>query len=296
MGKNIIEIVAGLVFAVLLLASISAGYEFITRPGGWNTDFTIDDLYGFLYLLPTIAFLVYIIFSEAGGEKITITDKAGNFLFWGSMVLILIFFIILTVQTQSSSVAIVGAASFATIGWLFNNRQTAKHFIKRHTFDAVMEFRYSSEIYKHRCNIFLYHNYGSGLSETDYDKWKQCRLKKWSKGEDVKTSNPFCENQAADQLSVPPLDSLVYILNSYEYMAYGIEHKELEYTIIRDIIGSSLYAFFNLYRVHPETVNKEDPDTYKYLIDLMQRFRNDKVLFPEGPPDLYNPNGVKASE
>jgi len=295
-GKNIIEIVAGLVFAVLLLASISAGYEFITRPGGWNTDFTIDDLYGFLYLLPTIAFLVYIIFSESGGIKITITDKTGDFLFMGSITLIAIFFIIATLKIKPESIAIIGATVFATIGWLFNNRQTAKHFIKKHTFDTVIEFRSSSEMYKHRCNIFLHHEYGNGLSETEYDKWKESRNNKWAKGEGVKTCNPFCENQAADQLSVPPLDSLVYILNSYEYMAYGIEHKELDYTIIRDNIGSSMYNFFNLYRVHPETVNGNNSDTYKYLIDLMQRFRNDKVLFPEGPPDLYNPNGVKASE
>jgi len=295
-GKQIIEIVAGLVFAVLLMASILAGYEFITRPGGWNTDFTIEDLYGFLYLIPTIAFLVYIIFSESGGIKITISDKARDFLFMGSIVLIAIFFIIATLKIKPESIAIIGATVFATIGWLFNNRQTAKHFIKKHTFDTVIEFRSSSEMYKHRCNIFLHHEYGNGLSVSEYDQWKTSRNNKWTKSEGVKTCKSVCENQPTGPLSIPPLVSLVSILNLYEYMAYGIEHKELDYTIIRDNIGSSMYNFFDLYRVHPETVNENNPDTYKYLIELMKRFRNDKMLFPKGPLDPYNPRADETSK
>jgi hypothetical protein len=136
----------------------------------------------------------------------------------------------------------------ALIGWMFSSWVTLRNSIKQHTFNIWLQTRCSAKYMEHaEAMNRLYFSRGKkvGLSKNDLN------------------SESFKDLE----------QSLVYILNHYEFVAVGIRFGDLDEEILKQTMRGivvSLYQYVELYII---MLQESRPSAYEHLTALYLRWK-----------------------
>jgi Domain of unknown function (DUF4760) len=164
------------------------------------------------------------------------------------------------VKGHENALALLSVGWAATLGWIVTNwlaRESAK---TSHTLNAVLQLMTSKEFQDHRRNVFSQIAYNQTLSElSQVDRMLELY------DEYDKTSS-FGQNKA------PPIDSIRYIFNYFEYIARGIRANEFDNRVIRETIGPMIGRFYDDYKLVfvKSRLEESQKDIYDHLEWLLK--------------------------
>jgi hypothetical protein len=162
-------------------------------------------------------------------------------IFWVSVFVATLFLPIILPYTKSESgIAIVVSAYLASVGWLYTNHNNIKNQRKSHTMSVLIQLRNSAEYQKHRVNVFSQFPMGTAVKDSDLVKLQEDRANPASYGAD----------------KTPIMDSMIYILNYFEFISIGVKTEDLDGTMIE----LSLRAIFVNWHNHLLPVIKDAPN------------------------------------
>jgi hypothetical protein len=177
-------------------------------------------------------------------------------IFWVSIfVATLVVPIILPYTKSESGIAIVVSAYLASIGWLYTNHNNIKNQRKSHTMSVLIQLRNSAEYQKHRINVFSKFPMGAAVKETDLAALKRERGDPASYGSDKNAT----------------LDSMIYILNYFEFISIGVKTEDLDGTMIELSLRGIFVNWYNhLLPVIIDAPNRGSSKTYIEYRNLVE--------------------------
>lgn len=189
--------------------------------------------------------------------------RQGRFLsreiFWLSILLVTFTFlsVALVVSEKNASVILFGVY-LATLGWLYTNYTNVANQRKTHTMNVLLQMRNSAEFQKNRANISSVHPMGQPIQDDDLPELLKKRTDPAS----------YADGKTAF------LDSVVYILNYYEFISVGVYTDDLD----ENMITLTLRAIFITFHDHVEPyiryTRKRNPAVYKNYVALVTKFRS----------------------
>jgi hypothetical protein len=162
---------------------------------------------------------------------------------------------------DDTTLAALGAAAVATVGWIYTSHQSRRLSLINHTQDLIAQHR-TSEIYEmHRRNVMRDYPVGVSISEADADEIVKRQVDKKDHWDDR-----------------PPIYySIQQTLNFHEYVASGVRHDRLDEETIeryqKSILVGAVRKFLPLIRRYRERSKRTYCDIhwmiqYWYDVDI----------------------------
>jgi hypothetical protein len=146
-------------------------------------------------------------------------------------------------------------AWLASVGWVVTNTISLRNTRTTHTFNMLVELRTNALFHRHRSNLFSKLGYTSVLTPEQLQSLIQERdaCKDWEK-------------------DIPALESIIFLGNLYENVAYGVRRRDLDRKVVQMTIRNLIVGFFDDYAVFIQYCHDEDARTFEHLIWLAKKF------------------------
>lgn len=164
---------------------------------------------------------------------------------------------------------LIGALWVAGTGWYIHFQATAKNHRTTNAFNLIMQTRTCKEFLERGKQVQLAYPHGSKVPVADEHYFHQSALK------DAHVASGGDEAHSEMKKAVGA-DSLKYLLNYYEFMAVGIEARDLEEDLLYDTIGVTVTSihersevFINFIR---DPAKGNQPLAFSCLSELCERW------------------------
>jgi hypothetical protein len=159
-------------------------------------------------------------------------------------------------QMDESSLDVLGfsiASSVAVFGWFVQHQLTRQHNKVSHSLNILLQMRVSEEFQKHM---------------TDANKHYPSRKKTVIPVEDV---NLYSRNDEVD-CKIKSISSHIYLLNYYEFLAYGIKSGALDEELLFQTLGGIVVGHYRRAENMIKHARSESPKIYESLVNLEDRW------------------------
>ncbi|MFZ1108584.1 MAG: DUF4760 domain-containing protein [Rhodomicrobium sp.] len=133
---------------------------------------------------------------------------------------------------------------------------------KNNTTKMLVELRSNQHLHRHRMNIFTNLGYNTKL------RFSEVRL--------LVKQRDRCSDWEANY---PVLESLAFVGNLYEHIAYGVRNNDLDRSVVRNSVRGLIIFFYEDYFAFIQYHHEIDSRRFEHLIWLAERF---------GTPNYHN--------
>jgi hypothetical protein len=269
-GITLVALTALAVFLVIKHDSIISGYGAIFWAAGIILYFTA--------IVPPVKRMV---------------DRHHEYVFhvalWGiaSLLLVLfafyaIYFIVVDDQTHWERILnlppVFAAVFGAAIGWYVHQQLSAKNHRTNNSFNLVIQTRTSAEFLKQTRNLYsAYPPTGFNSNDTDYfDTMK--RVAVYQKGRNLEAKEKPTEDEKLAHLNelskMDAVEGLMYLLNFYEFMAFGIQAGDLDENLLYETLSPSVVVWYSRARPFIDFLHSKNDNklAYQHLDKLVEGY------------------------
>ena len=205
-------------------------------------------------------------------ERLTSRD-----IFWTSIIVVVFGFINIAMHVQRTEHLLMWAAFLATLGWIYTNYVNVLNLRRSHTMNVLIQMRNSAEFQRHRLNVSTRFPIGKPVTQGDVASLKQERA----------------DPSAYKDNKIPVMDSIVYLLNYYEFISVGVRTLDLDEHMIELTLRSILVTYFAHVSPIIDDRRSENPNVFTNYVALVTRFQKRPRRHP--PPDWQPPDMAPAS-
>jgi len=166
----------------------------------------------------------------------------------------------------------------AGVGWYITFQAAAKNHRTTNSFNLIMQTRTSGEFLANAKLVGLTYPHGSQVPEEDADLIDSKALKELTAEAAERAAQGLEPDPALEArlFKAKGADALKYLLNYYEFMAVGIEAKDLEEDILYNTIGVTVTSMYNRAKAFISYVRDpqrgKQPLAFTELQDLVQKW------------------------
>lgn len=172
-------------------------------------------------------------------------------------------------EADSEAAVVAAIAGFtATVGWTISSYITARNTQRQNTITLLLNMR-NSDIYSRHFNNAYY----VALNEAqrgNHTYWYELDLQvKW------KGANGPCEPTAEPQAATgvrSAYQSVIYVLNYFEFIAAGVRSNALDAGIVRQTISGYLRYFFTTFECWITAERKGSAASFEHLLWYCGKF------------------------
>jgi hypothetical protein len=141
---------------------------------------------------------------------------------------------------------LISAIILAGIGWYIHFQASAKNARTTNSFQLVMQTRTSKEFLDRASRAQIAYPFGA-VAPKEHAKYIEAAVfadlrKKHAESSDA---DPGGKKKIEEELKIADnVDAIKYLLNFYEFMAVGVEFKDLEEWIIYDTLGVTVTSMY----------------------------------------------------
>jgi hypothetical protein len=173
------------------------------------------------------------------------------------------------IKTTNEVAFVAAIAGFtATVGWTISSYITARNTQRQNTITLLMNMR-NSDVYSRHFNN-AYYVALNAARRGDHGYWLDLdRCAKW------KNSAGACDPTDDPQAAVTvrsAYQSVIYLLNYYEFIAAGVRSSALDAGIVRRTISGYLRYFFETFSDWIEAERKGSKIPYEHLVWYCRKF------------------------
>ncbi|MGE0596722.1 MAG: DUF4760 domain-containing protein [Hyphomonadaceae bacterium] len=178
--------------------------------------------------------------------------------------------IIALVASEAGEVAVVAAVAglTATIGWTFSSYITARNTQRQNTITLLLNMRHSEIYSRHFNNAYLL-TLNAALRD-DHAHWYKLDLQvKWRNGDTM------CDPTEAPQAAITvrsAYQSVIYVLNYFEFIAAGVRSGALDGGIVRETVLAHFHWLHTSFAAWIASERRHSSGPYENLIWLCERF------------------------
>lgn len=178
--------------------------------------------------------------------------------------------------------AILWAATFATLGWYVHYANSRDLQRKTHTMNVITGFLESAEFRRHEENIKSQYPHGTDIPPNDISKLKNAHHD-GSKYDTSGAGKP-----------PPVMDSVLFMLNFYEYLAVAILQDDLDRTMVENTLGGIIPLFCQKTKSVIKISWQKDHENYEHLRRLVYQWKTggdkgweSRTWFEDGNRELW---------
>ena len=153
---------------------------------------------------------------------------------------------LLTLQLQENNRVPFFAAWAAFVATLWAAKIGVQNMVRQHTVNTLLQSRLSE--------VFMLHGEAMNVGNRAY------------------SAAPHPKNRRDRYIAT---DSLVYMLNFYEYVAAGIKHGDLSEEVMADMLRSVVVGLCERYKIFIEEAQGEQETAFQNLVELAGKWRRD---------------------
>lgn len=146
------------------------------------------------------------------------------------------------------------AATVAIFGWFIQHQLTRQHNKVSHSLNILLQMRVSEEFQKHmkQANKFYSSRTRHKISDADMTKYHS-------------------EDELDDKIK--SIESHIYLLNYYEFLAYGIKSGTLDEELLFQTLGGIVIGHFDRAEAVIKKARESSPKIYESLVNLEDRWK-----------------------
>ena len=165
-------------------------------------------------------------------------------------------------RESQASILILVVGLLATAGWMYTNYISLLNASTAHTMNILMQMRNSSELNMHRANIMNLIPLGSSVGPRMLERMKAGELR------------------GGDENSLSLDDSILYVLNYYEFICAGTDLDQLNERLIRNTMRSIFVRFHDMVEIYirdaiTDDFGRKNDKIFEHFRAVVARFREE---------------------